>query len=168
MRAPERTDTEIEKQRDDAGCYPERSVVAGMRVGYDGAPKRGSEDDDGQEKEDAADFEPENAAHATKGAQKAAYAAADGSTGLAHRLPNLMCRAGCRLACTVLLRGANWNRLMHLRSARGLRGRRQELPDNVPGNAHSDAQGTANHARSHPVYDGSSGLWRVGPVPELL
>ena len=95
-----------------------------------------------------------------KGRKKSAHAAAYGSTGLAHRLPNLMRRAGCRLACTVLLRGANWNSLMHLWSARGLRGRRQELPDNVPGDAHSDAQGAANHARSHPVYDGSSGLWR--------
>ncbi len=140
-----------------------------MRVGYDGAPKRGSEDDHGQEKKDAADFEPENAAHAAKGAQKSTHTAFHGSTSLAHRLPNLMRRAGCRLACAVLLRGAsNWNSLMHLSSGRGLRGRHQELPDNVPGDAHSNAQGAANHARSHPVYDGSSGLWRVGPVPGLL
>ncbi len=85
-----------------------------MRVGYDGAPKRGSEDDHGQEKKDAADFEPENAAHAAEGTQKSTHAAAYGSTSLAHRLPNLMRCAGCRLACTVLLRGAKWNSLMHL------------------------------------------------------
>lgn len=143
-------------------------MIAGMPVGDHGAPKRGSEDDDGQKKKDAADLKPENAAHAAEGAQESTHAATYGSTGLAHRLPNLMRRASCRLACTVLLRGANWNRLMHLRSARGLRGRRQELPDNVPGDAHSDAQGAANHARSHPVYDGSSGLWCAGPVPGLL
>ena len=45
-----------------------------------------------------------------------------------------------------------------------MRGGRQKLPDNVPGDAHSNAQGAANHVRSHPVYDGSSGLWRVAPL----
>ncbi len=64
-----------------------------MRVGDDSAPKRGSEYDDGQEKKDAADFEPENAAHAAKGTQKSTHTAAYGSTGLAHRLPNLIRRA---------------------------------------------------------------------------
>ena len=47
-----------------------------MRIGCDGAPKRGSEDDDGQEKKDAADFKPENPADAAEGTQEAAHAAA--------------------------------------------------------------------------------------------
>jgi hypothetical protein len=92
-----------------------------MRVGYDSAPKRGCEDDDGQQKKDAADFEPEDAAHAAEGAQKATHTAAHGSTGLAYRLtdlpqrlPSLIRRAACLLSCTVLLCEANWNSLMHL------------------------------------------------------
>jgi hypothetical protein len=31
----------------------------------------------------------------------------------------------------------------------------------APDDAHSDAQDAANHARSHSVYDGSSGLWAL-------
>jgi hypothetical protein len=40
---------------------------------------------------------------------------------------------------------------------------RQELPGHAPGDAHSDAKGAANFARSHSVYDSSSGLWRLVP-----
>jgi len=146
-------------------------MVAGMRVGNCFAPKQGSEDNDGKEKKDAGNLEPENAAHATEGTQKAAYAAAHRSTGLAHSLPSLNRRVGCRLAGgavlvvgTLGLGAGNWSRLMHLRSSR----RRlwvalQELPGHAPGDAHSDAQGAANHARSHSVYDGSSGPWRLVP-----
>jgi hypothetical protein len=42
-----------------------------------GAPKGGGKDDDGQQKEDAGDFKPEDASHAAEGAQKAAYAAGE-------------------------------------------------------------------------------------------
>ena len=110
-------------------------MVAGMRVGDCGVPKRGSENDDGKEKKDAGNLEPENAAHAAEGAQKAAHAAAHGSTGLD-------CGAGCRLAGgAVLVRGAgNRSRLMHLGSGgRGLCGNCQALPSHAPGDAHSDA-----------------------------
>jgi len=53
----------------------------------------------------------------------------------------------------------NWSCLTQLRSGgRGLRVALQELPGHASGDAHPDAQGAANHARSHSVYDGSSGL----------
>jgi hypothetical protein len=42
-----------------------------------------------------------------------------------------------------------------------LRGALQKLPSHAPDDAHSDAQDAANHARSHSVYDGSSGLWAL-------
>jgi hypothetical protein len=57
---------------------------------------------------------------------------------------------------------------MHLRSGdRGLRVALQKLPGHVSGDAHPDAQGAANSVRSHTVYDVSSGLWRLGAVPEF-
>jgi hypothetical protein len=149
-------------------------VVAGVRVGDDGAPKPGSENNGGKEKKDAGHFKPENAAHATEGTQKAADAAAYGTPGLAERLPSLSRSAGCgrdggagcRVAGgAVLIVGAlglgagNRSGLMPLRSGgRGLRVALQELRGRAPGDAHSDAQGASNQARSHSVYDGSSGL----------
>jgi hypothetical protein len=141
-------------------------VVAGVRVGDDGAPKPGSENNGGKEKKDAGHFKPENAAHATEGTQKAADAAAYGTPGLAERLPSLSRSAGCgRDGGAVLIVGAlglgagNRSGLMPLRSGgRGLRVALQELHGRAPGDAHSDAQGASNQARSHSVYDGSSGL----------
>ena len=114
---------------------------------------------------DACHFEPENAAHAAEGTQKAAHAAAHGMTGLAHRLRSLHRGAGCGLAGSAVLMvgtlglgAGNWNHLMQLRSSsRGLWAALQKLPGHAPGDAHSDAQGAANDARSHSVYDGSSG-----------
>jgi hypothetical protein len=65
---------------------------------------------------------------------------------------------------TLGLGAGNWSGLRHLGSGgRGLRVGRQVLASHAPGDAHSDAQGAANHARSHTVYDGSSGLWRNAP-----
>lgn len=168
MRAPERADAEIEKY-----CYhtrrdPECSVVAGMPVACDFATQRRGEDHDGKEKKDAGHLEPENAAYAAEGPQKAAYAAAHGTPGVARRLPGLNCRVGCCVAGGAVLAvgtglgAGNWSGMTHLGSG----GRRvcaalQELPGHVPGDAHCDAQGAANHARSHSVYDGSSGLWTL-------
>jgi len=50
------------------------------------------------QKKDAGHFEPENAAHAAEGTQKAAHAAAHGMTGVAHRLRSLHRGVDCGLA----------------------------------------------------------------------
>ena len=52
------------------------SILA-VSVAGSGSPEGWSKDDYGQEKEDAGDFEPQDAAYAAKGAQKAAHAACD-------------------------------------------------------------------------------------------
>jgi hypothetical protein len=81
--APERADAEVEKDSDNAGSDPEGSVVAGVMVGLDGIPERRRKDQDGQQKEDARDFEPEDSTNAAKGTQETTDAAADRLTGLA-------------------------------------------------------------------------------------
>ena len=139
-------------------------MVAGMRVVGDGAPKRGSEDDDGKQKEDAGDFEPENTAHAAEGTQESAHAAAHGTPGLYGGARCGLAGGAVWVVRTLGLGAGNWSVLMHLRHCgRGLRGSRQALPGHAPGDADSDAQGAANPARSHTVYDGSSGLRRFVP-----
>ena len=171
MGSPEGADAEIEKDHHHTRRDPERSVVAGVPVRDPGAPKRGSEDNDGEKKKDAGDLEPKNAAHAAEWTQQSAHAAAHGTPGLAQRLPCLNRRAACRLAGGAVLasRAGNRSGLMHLRSGgRGLRVGRQVMPSHTPNDAHSNAQGAANHARSHTVYDGSSGLERFRALPELL
>jgi len=123
------------------------------------------------QKKDAGNLEPENAAYAAEGTQESTHAAAHGTPGLAQRLPSLNRGVGCCLGGgavlvvgTLGLGAGNWSRLMQLRSGgRRLSVGRQELPGHAPGDAHSDAQGAANHARSHSVYDGSSGPWRLVP-----
>ena len=143
-----------------------RAVKVAGACGPDSPPCKNRHKD---KKNDAANLEPENATHAAEGTQKAAHAAAHGTSGVAHRLPSVNRGAGCRLAggaalvlSTRGLGACNWSRLMHLRSrGRGLRVTLQKLPGHAPGDAHSDAKGAANHARSHSVYDGSSGLWCV-------
>ena len=117
----------------------------------------------------AGDFEPENAAYAAEGAQESARAAGHGTTaqglsGLAQRLSGLNRGAGCRLsggAVAILDCGAgNRSGLMHLSGGRRLRVGCQMPPGSTPNHAYSDAQGAADYARSHTVYDGSSGLMR--------
>jgi hypothetical protein len=86
-------------------------------------------------------------------------------TGLAHRLRSLNRGLGCCVAGravlvvgTLGLGAGNWSCSMQLRSgSRGLWVTLQKLPGRAPGDAHSNAQSAANHARSHSVYDGSSG-----------
>ena len=89
MCTPERGDAEVEKDRDHTRRDPERSVVAGVRVGDGFAPEQGGEDHYGKEKKDSGNLEPENAAHAAEGTQKAAHTASHRSTGLAYGLPGL-------------------------------------------------------------------------------
>jgi hypothetical protein len=52
------------------------------------APERGREDEDGKEKEDACDFEPQNAADAPKGLEKSTYTACQAGAGFAGTLRN--------------------------------------------------------------------------------
>lgn len=112
------------------------------------APKVWRKDDHRQKEEDARDFEPQDAAHAPEGAQKAAYATRHASAGLGvgtfRRLSCRLdprCRARIRLG---LLRGG------------GLCRGRQALASYAAGNTQSCAKDAADCLWSHSVYDGSS------------
>ena len=108
----------------------------------------------------------ENAARATEGAQEATYAAANGSTSVTPRSALSLNR---RMGCCVLLGpdrcdsgpgvpAAGAARRAWETAAAGSCAALQELPGHMPGNAYSNPQDAANHARSHSVYDGSSGV----------
>jgi len=134
-------------------------MVARVRIGEYGAPEPGRENDDGKQKKHSGHFEPEDPAHAAKGAQNTAHATAHGSPGLDR------C-AGSRLAgVKVPIPGvSNQSGGMHLRtSRRGLGRNHQTLPGDASGDADCDAQSAADPVSSHTVYDGSSGLERFAP-----
>jgi len=166
VRSPERADAEVEKDQREAGEDEKPPMVRAVSVaGASGPNSSPCKDRHKDQIKDAGHFEPENATHAAEGTQKAAHAAAHGMTGVAHRLRSLNRSLGCGLSGgavlvvgTLGLGAGNRSRLMHLRSgSRGLRVALQKLPGRASGDAHSDAQGAANDARSHSVYDGSSG-----------
>jgi hypothetical protein len=109
------------------------------------APKVWGKDDYRQQKEDSGYLEPDNAAHAAEGAQKAAHAARNAAAGLPDRLPGSP-------ASNV----GSCDRLCLRRAGCGLCAARQVLACNAARNAQSNAQGAAYSLRSHSVYDGSS------------
>ena len=118
-----------------------------------------------QKKEEAGDFEPNDAAYALEGTQDSANAAA----GL---LPGLGCDLLDRLACRLgLLETAGERHGLPCTGARdagaGLRMSCHPLPHNAPGDANADAQGAANDSRSHSVYDGSSGHGALRRPPQI-
>jgi hypothetical protein len=68
-------------------------VVRGVRVVQAGTPERWGKDDGRQEKENAGDLKPEDAAHATERAEQTADALRDSASSL---IGDLACRPTCR------------------------------------------------------------------------
>ena len=138
-------------------------MIAGMRIGERVSPQRGGKNDRRKQKQDAGDFEPENSSHAAKGAQESADAAG-------HGLPGVGGSVGGRLGGRLYLDSGSGKRrgLRGLQNPRLLRVGRNPQADNSSGHADSDAESPANGARSHTVYDGSSGPWRFAPRQRSL
>jgi hypothetical protein len=112
------------------------------------APEVWSKDDYRQKEKNAHDLEPDDAANAPEGAQKATDATRHASAGLDGGLPGglhpnccVRKRLGLRLG---LLRGG------------GLCRGRQALASHAAGNAQSCAKDAADCLWSHSIYDGSS------------
>jgi len=117
-------------------------VVGAVRVAGPAAPQDGREDNHGQEEEDARHFQPQDAAHAAKGAQESTDAARYAPAGLA-RLPG---GVPARLASP----GSCWSRCSGL-------GRAGDVLSNDPSAyPQPDTQGPAYGLRFHSVYDGIS------------
>jgi len=114
------------------------------------APKRGRKDHNGQQEEHAHHFKPNDSSHAAEGAQKATHAARNRPGGDACR-PAGSCSI---LACGPVPGGHGWRRTRGSRWC--LRSGRSALSCNASSNAQADAQGTADGAWFHPIYDGSS------------
>jgi len=81
--------------------------------------------------------------------------------------------SGCLPGGAVLDRGvgALWDCLGLGRAGAGLSLGGQPLSRNAARDAHSNAHSPADGSRSHTVYDGSSGSWRIAPpaaAPGLL
>jgi hypothetical protein len=112
------------------------------------APKIRSKDNYRQKEKDARDFEPDNAANAPEGAQKAADATGHPSAGLAAGLPGRPgpnCRVRKRLGMRLgLLCGCGFCRGRHALASHAAR------------NTQSRAKDAADCLWSHSIYDGSS------------
>lgn len=164
--APEGTDAEVEKDQRQAGENEESPMVRTVEVTGAGRPRTSPYKNRDKDKiEGAGDFEPEDAADAAEGANESAYATVDRRSGLARRLPGLKRSTGRRLAGdavavheTLDQRPCNTRSLKHLGGGRGPRADREVVPCGTSDHTHSNAQDAANDARSHTVYDGSSGL----------
>jgi len=124
-------------------------VIGTLRKACPGAPKRGCKDQNRQEKEDAGDFKPEDAAYSSEGAQKASHATGNAASDLSGSLTGsavLSSSGGCSLRVPWRIGGF---------SAGGY-----ALTRDAPGDAHADAQSAADGVRFHSIYDGSSDPWR--------
>jgi len=117
-------------------------VVGAMSVAGPRAPKCRGKDDHGQEKEDASDFEPQDAAYAAKRSQKSAHAAGDTPSNLAGRLTRGPAR------CPILPGGVD-SRLGHRGTCCGLCVRRCALAGDAAGNSQADPKSAANGVRFH-------------------
>ena len=162
-RAPESADSQVEKDR-----RGDDGKIAGNGVAAESGPvlpKAQSEDGGEQKKEEACDFEPNDAAYTLEGTQESAHAPAGA-------LPGLGCDLLHGLGCSLgLLETAGERHGLPYAGARdagaGLRMSCHPLPHNAPGDANADAQGAANDSRSHPVYDGSSGHGALRRPPQI-
>jgi hypothetical protein len=145
---PERGDPEVEKDRHNHGGDQKHPVVGAVRPTGSHAPEVWSKDNHRQKEKDARDFEPDNAANAPEGAQKATDATRHASAGLDGGLPGGLdpnCRVRKRLGLMLgLLRGC------------GLCRGRQALASHAAGNTQSRAKDAADCLWSHSIYDGSS------------
>ena len=150
-RPPERSDSQVEKNHRSA----DREIAGNLTDPGPALPKAQHEEGCEQKEECAGDLEPDDATYAAKGPQEAADSLADAAAflsrdtcGSSYLRLNLGDAVGGRGGLGVDVRRARW----------GLRGACNPLAGNAPGDANADAQSAANVLRSHPVYDGSSGL----------
>jgi hypothetical protein len=137
-------------------------VVCGVREVDARPPQCRCKSKDGQKKEHACYLKPDNAAHTAKGAQEATDA-----------LAYLVCSLAGELACGLTRMLVWFRRCDRLRLRIGADRSRvscNSLSGNSASNPDSNPQRASNISRSHPVYDGSSGLRcrslrdRRGPV----
>jgi len=127
MRAPERAEAQVEEDRNNDRGRPECPVVAGAGVANACPPERRRKDDDRQEKEDACDLKPKDAAHPANGAQKSADALRGGAPRLGHHPAGILPR-----------RTARYGRRMHGLAPRNS-GSADALPCYASRNAYADA-----------------------------
>lgn len=111
-------------------------MIGAVKVAGPGAPEGGGKDHHGQEKEDASDFQPENAAYAAKRAEKTSHSAGDSP-----------CNLSGGLTCGAALGGGG--RLARGGAGGGLRAGGHALAGDASGDAETDAQSTANGVRFH-------------------
>jgi hypothetical protein len=143
--APERSDTEVEKDRYYSGCDKEGAVVGALENAGPHAPQVRSKDNHGQEKEDAGNFKPDDSADTAERAQKAAYAFGDSAAGLAGDTAG-----GAGLV------GINGDGTAGRGAGGGMRTGRHVLTGNAARNAKSNAENATDGLRFHFEYDGSS------------
>ena len=131
--APEGRGAEVEEECDDHGGDDKVAVVGAVCPAEAGLPQDRGEDQHRQEEEDACDLEPEDSAHALKGAQKAAQAGSDAAGGF----------AGCLGGGAGLL-GAVLNLTGHGLGAGG-----HVLAGNAAGDAQAGAEDPSDGLRLH-------------------
>jgi hypothetical protein len=95
MGSPERTHSQVEKDQHNERGDQKRSVIGAMQNTGPVSPQVRSENHNGQQKKDTRDFEPEDAAYAAEGAEKACQAPA-------HIAPSFDGLCGILSACTIL------------------------------------------------------------------
>jgi hypothetical protein len=147
-RSPERGNSKIEKDGDYQGSYQEHPVIRSVDPTGAHAPKIWRKNDDGEKEEEPCNFEPDDSANASKGAQEPTHAADNRSAGLVcHSAGNSPRIARTNFRVYSGLRRINGSRT-------GARG--ESLSGNTSGDSYSDSQGPADGLWSHPIYDGSS------------
>lgn len=112
-------------------------MVGTVRPAQAGFPHGGSEDNHGQEKEDAYDFKPDNSAHAPEGAQEAADAGSDTACSLSGNLAGGACLGGG------VSGGSSWP------AGCGLGTGGDALAGDAAGDTQADSEGAADGLRFH-------------------
>ena len=136
--AGERGDAKVEEDHHENGGGDEGAVIGAVQPTGAGLPKLWCKDDYGQQEEDPANFKPDDAADAAKGAEKSAHSAG-------HTAARLRGDAAGRLArCS----GRGRTR------RRGVAG--DVLSRDAARNAEPDAERPPDGLWSHSVYDGNS------------
>jgi hypothetical protein len=163
MRAPEGSDSQVNED----GHYNDHGVALEGLL-YEICPvlpETENEQCREQKKKETCDLKPDDAANTPERLQEARDATADATPGLSGPMRGGLGRS---LAFAGRVRRVS-NRLRRLRM--GGRGRSGDhlLAGDASHHAHPYSQSASNHARSHPVYDGSSGVCRfLQPRAELL
>jgi hypothetical protein len=151
-RPPERADPEIEKDHHNAGSNQEHAMIWALRPTRTHAPQIRAKDDYRQKEENAGNFEPDDAANAPEGTEKAAHSAGNASAGSSGSLPCGSKAARCIHNGLGLRLGLKWSLLRRSVLCSG----RKPLACHLASDAQPRAKDPANKLSSHTVYDGSS------------